>query len=440
MRYTAAVSQEDNGTILIIGRGAREHALAVKLATSPRAGRIVVAPGNAGTGREHENAPLSAIDHLPEIVSLVAELSPDLVVVGPEAPLVAGLADVLRGQHVRVFGPGSAGARLEGSKAYAKQFFVRHGLPTAPAELFADAEKAHAFIDAAPFVPVVKPDGLTGGKGVLVAENKTDAHAYVDRLLGRGELGDAGRMVVLEAPVLGRELSLTLLLDGKRFLALPPARDHKRLLTGDRGPMTGGMGAIAPVADVDDATLDRLVATVVLPLLRGLHAEGIDYRGALTLGLSLDDQNAPTVLEINARFGDPEICAQVGILDEDLLPLLADCADGRLTRSGLISTTGHGCAVVLPREPYPLPSFSPTPLEGLSSAAEVDGVYVFHGATEELDPDHLAALSGRIVTVGAVGETADEARLAAYEAASRIGFEGKTSRSDIGETAAAVSA
>jgi phosphoribosylamine--glycine ligase len=421
------------GTLLILGRGAREHALAVKLATSDRAGRIVVAPGNAGTARELENAPLSALDHLPEIVNLVDDIAPDLVIIGPELPLVAGVADLLRPRGIRVFGPGSAGARLEGSKAYAKQFFVRHGLPTSPAELFADAGKAHAFIDASPWIPVVKPDGLTGGKGVVVARTKDEAHDVVERLLGRGELGDAGRMVVLEAPVIGRELSLTLLLDGKHFLVLPPARDHKRLLDGDHGPNTGGMGAIAPCPRVDDAGLDALVAAVVLPLLRGLHAEGIDYRGALTLGLSIDDAGAPTVLEINARFGDPEVCAQVGIVDEDLLPLFVAAADGKLSRSGLLSTSGFGHALVLARGDYPEPSPAKAAIAGLDEAAEIEGVYVFHGSTSsDDDGTTIEAGSGRALVVSAVGETAEEAREAANAAAARIAFSGKQHRTDIG--------
>jgi phosphoribosylamine---glycine ligase len=422
---------DEPASILILGQGAREHALAVKLATSPRAGSIVVAPGNAGTAREFENAPLSAIDHFPEMVNLVDELKPGLVIIGPEAPLVAGLADILRGKHVRVFGPGNAGARLEGSKAYAKQFFLRYGLPTSPCELFADAKLAHAFLDQSPTIPVVKPDGLTAGKGVVVAETRDEAHEAVERMLGRGELGDAGRLVLLEAPVRGEEVSLTLLLDGKRFLVLPPARDHKRLLAGDKGPNTGGMGAIAPSSRIDERVLDALVARLVLPLLQGLHKEGIDYRGALTLGLSLDEKNEPTLLEINARFGDPELCAQVGIIDEDLLPLLADAADGTLARSGVVSSSGHSAAVVLTRDEYPHASAEPVVLTGLDEAAESPGVYVFHGGTRE-NGNEINAVSGRIVTVSATGETAEEARAAAYEAAARIDFVGKRLREDVG--------
>lgn len=422
---------DEPASILIFGRGAREHALAVKLATSPRAGAILVASGNAGTAAEFENAPLSAIDHFPEMVQLVDELGPGLVIVGPEAPLVAGLADILRGKGVRVFGPGNAGARLEGSKAYAKQFFLRYGLPTSPCEMFSDAALAHAFVDQSPVVPVVKPDGLTAGKGVVVAETRDEAHDAIERMLGRGELGDAGRLVLLEEPVRGEEVSLTLLLDGKRFLVLPPARDHKRLYDRQRGPNTGGMGAIAPSPLVSPQLLDKLVAELVLPLLKGLHQEGIDYRGALTLGLSINEQAEPTLLEINARFGDPELCAQVGVLDEDLLPLLANAADGTLPRSGLISTSGHSVALVLARDEYPSASPDAVPLTGLEEAAELPGVYVFHGATSESEGQLLAG-SGRVVTVTATAETAEEARATAYEAASRVTFEGKRLRQDIG--------
>jgi phosphoribosylamine---glycine ligase len=281
------------GTVLVLGSGAREHALAVRLAASAGVREVVVAPGNGGTGRAFRNAPLASASDPAEVVRLAQSVQPGLVVIGPEAPLVAGVADALRAAGFAVFGPGQKAAQLEGSKAFFKAFAARHGVPTARGGAAETAAEAHALVDAARLPPVIKADGLCAGKGVVVASSHEEAHEAVEAMMSRGAFGQAGARVVVEERLEGQEASVHLVLDGERALVLPAVQDHKRLEDGDRGPNTGGMGAYGPAPVLDEAVTARLLETVVTPTLRGLRADGLAYRGALFLGLMITPEGEP---------------------------------------------------------------------------------------------------------------------------------------------------
>ena len=413
--------------VLILGGGGREHAIGWKLAQSPSLELLVSAPGNPGLAEIGEVAP--SVDVLDEdaVVSLAVSRQVDLVVVGPEAPLAAGIVDVLADNSIAAFGPTAAGARLEASKAYAKEVMAAAGVPTARAETFVDATDALLYLDSLAPPYVVKADGLAAGKGVLVTSDVAEARAWV-RLCIDGQFGDAGATVVVEDYLEGPELSVIALCDGERALALPPARDYKRLGNGDRGPNTGGMGCYSPV-DVPPGLVDEVTDDVMLPVLRHLATKGVAYRGFLYAGLVLT-ADGPRVLEFNCRLGDPEAQVLLPRLDEDLLELMVASSIGTLPERPLRVRADAAVNVVLAAPGYPEAVQTGASITGLDTAHDLDGIEVFHAGTTDT-ANGLAVSGGRVLSVVGIDTDRDRARSKAYAAAAVVAFDGKQLRTDI---------
>jgi phosphoribosylamine--glycine ligase len=415
--------------VLVVGGGAREHALVQALTRSPGVREVVAAPGNAGIARDARCAAVRA-DDVPGLVALAKRERAGLVVVGPEAPLVAGLADALAAEGIPTFGPGAAAARLEGSKVFAKEFMRRHGVPTAAFEIFDDADVAERYVRAAGRPLVVKADGLAAGKGVVVASETGEAVEAIDAMMRRLVFGDAGARVVVEERLGGEEVSLHVLTDGTDFVVLGAAQDHKRIGEGDTGPNTGGMGAYSPVPVYDDAVAARTLAEVVEPTIRGLRADGLAYRGVLFIGLMIE-QGAPRVLEYNVRFGDPECAVLLARLSGDVLPLLEGTARGALPPGGALAQQGAALTVVMAAHGYPGTPRTGDPIDGLDRAAAVPDVAVLHAGTRE-QGGRLVTASGRVLAVTARGRDIDDAADKAYRAVGAIAFDGAQFRRDIG--------
>jgi phosphoribosylamine--glycine ligase len=415
--------------VLVVGGGAREHALVQALKRSPGVREVVAAPGNAGIARDARCAAVRA-DDVPGLVALAKRERAGLVVVGPEAPLVAGLADALAAEGIPTFGPGAAAARLEGSKVFAKEFMRRHGVPTAAFEIFDDADVAERYVRAAGRPLVVKADGLAAGKGVVVASETGEAVEAIDAMMRRLVFGDAGARVVVEERLGGEEVSLHVLTDGTDFVVLGAAQDHKRIGEGDTGPNTGGMGAYSPVPVYDDAVAARTLAEVVEPTIRGLRADGLAYRGVLFIGLMIE-QGAPRVLEYNVRFGDPECAVLLARLSGDVLPLLEGTARGALPPGGALAQQGAALTVVMAAHGYPGTPRTGDPIDGLDRAAAVPDVAVLHAGTRE-QGGRLVTASGRVLAVTARGRDIDDAADKAYRAVGAIAFDGAQFRRDIG--------
>jgi phosphoribosylamine--glycine ligase len=407
--------------VCVVGSGGREHALAQVLG---RTADVVVTPGNPGiAGTTPEGHTLTSVDTAPEAIEA------DLYVIGPEAPLVDGLADRLRAQGKLVFGPGADGARLEGSKAYMKALLDEAGVPTARFGAFDDADEAKAFLRSLPGPWVVKTDGLAAGKGVLVTDSRAEAEADVEAKLSGAAFGDAGRSVVIEEGLIGEECSLLVLCDGERLAALAPSQDFKRVGDGDAGPNTGGMGAYSPVPFVDDALVARLVDEAVAPLVRVLRARGIDYRGVLYAGLMLTP-DGPKVLEYNVRFGDPETQVVLPRYDGDLAALLAEVARGRLETIPRFVPDAAVC-VVLASEGYPESPRVGDPIEGLDDTAGTPHTSVFHAGTGTGEKGQVLTAGGRVLGVTSLGRTIEEARSRAYRCVGRLRWPGMLHRTDI---------
>jgi phosphoribosylamine--glycine ligase len=415
--------------VLVVGGGGREHALVRGLLRSPRIGRLVCAPGNAGIDADAETVAVRAED-VPSLIALVERERFDLTVVGPEAPLVAGLADQLRGRGFAVFGPGADGARLEGSKAFAKEVMRAAGVPTGRAAAFTTHEEALAYLREHGAPVVVKADGLAAGKGVIVAKTREDAEAALAECFVERRFGAAANLVLLEEFLEGEEVSLLSLVSGGRVLPLAPAQDYKRALDGDRGPNTGGMGSYSPVPVVDDELYERLVDTVVRPTVAELVQRGIDFRGVLYAGLMLTPAG-PRVLEFNCRFGDPETQALLPRLESDLLELLWAAANDGPLPAAAEWKKGAAVGVVMASRGYPASSSKGDVIRGLDEVRRVPGVQVFHAATRETGGD-VVTDGGRVLTVTAVGDGFAEARARAYAGVAAISFEGAHYRTDIG--------
>lgn len=417
--------------ILVIGSGGREHALVWCLARSGHT--VLCAPGNPGIALHAPCLDVAASDLAGLEQSVIAH-GVDLVVVGPEAPLVAGVADRLRRVGVLVFGPGADGARLEGSKIFCKQFFERHGIPTAAFFACSTVAEVDAAIDALGDRVVVKADGLAAGKGVVVCASKADARAAARDMIERGRFGDAGTRVIVEKRLEGRELSIMAITDGKRIAVLAQAEDHKALRDGDQGPNTGGMGTVSPPGwqpgRDGDALIGQIARDVFEPTLRGLEAEGIDYRGVLYAGLMIDADGRPWMLEYNCRFGDPETQPVLARLQGDLARWLAGAAAGELPREPMVWDPRTAICVILASAGYPDRPATGMRIIGLDSDLGED-VMVFHAGTA-LDRESAVTAGGRVLGVTALGRDLIDARARVYRAVARISFEGMCFRRDIG--------
>ena len=423
--------------ILLIGSGGREHALAWKLSQSARVSRIFAAPGNGGTAALPDccNVAISAED-LPELLRFARENAVDLTVVGPEIPLVAGLADQFAAEGLDVFGPSAAAAQLEGSKAFSKAFMDRHAIPTGWARVFTDFESAADFAVGLDALPVIKASGLAAGKGVLLPESRDEAVAQLRAVMVERRFGDAGDTVLIEERLFGPELSVLAFCDGRELRLMPAAQDHKRLLDGDRGPNTGGMGAFAPSSLASPELLTEVEQTVMRPALAAMKAEGAPYQGILYAGLILTD-SGPKVLEFNCRFGDPEAQVILPLLDSDLLEVMTACVHGRLAECVVDWSSGSAVTVVMASGGYPEAYETGKPVSGLPAGAlGEDGVFAFHagtclGAAAGRD-DEVLTDGGRVLSVTATGATVAEAAAGAYRTVEGIRFDGAVWRSDIG--------
>ena len=425
--------------ILVVGSGGREHALVWKLAAEPGVTRVLCAPGNPGIFQEGGPAPVT---HAPVQAGDIAALAAlaereqvDLTVVGPELPLDRGIADLFSSRGLRIFGPSRRAARLECSKVFAKEFMARRGIPTARYRVCDDAAAARQIVSSGElgFPVVVKADGLAAGKGVVVAADETEAHAAISAAMEERQFGDAGAQVVLEECLVGPEVSFFAICDGTRALPLASAQDHKRVLDGDQGPNTGGMGAFAPSPLIDTALEARIMREIVEPVVRGMREEGHDYRGFLYAGLMLTCAG-PKVIEFNVRFGDPEAQVVLPMIAAPLAPVLAAAADGHLGSDRLPLRPEKHVGVVLASHDYPRTGSNDLPISGLQAASGLDDVIVFHAGTAELD-GRIVTAGGRILTVVGRAPTFEAAIARAYEGVSRISFDGMRYRSDIGRKA-----
>jgi len=415
--------------ILVIGSGGREHALLWKLAQSPRVTALHCAPGNAGTLGLATNHPVSATD-LPGLVALARSLGADLTIVGPDDPLAAGIVDLFRKEGLRVFGPCAAAARLESSKSFAKEFMVRHGIPTASSHTFSDSAAALAHCAASSYPLVVKADGLALGKGVVIAQNRAEAEVAVRQAMIEKVFGAAGDTVVIEEFLTGPECSLHALVDGKDYILFPDAKDHKRALDGDRGLNTGGMGTISPSRVVDDAMRARVCREVLERFVTGLAEEGLPFSGMLFPGLMMTP-DGPKVLEFNCRFGDPETQSLMRRLKSDLLDLIEATINGKLSSVTPAWENRPAVCIVLASGGYPGPIEKGKVISGLKEAESDPDVVVFHAGTA-IKEGSVVTNGGRVLGVTALGATLEEARAKAYAAADKISFEGRQLRRDIG--------
>ncbi len=418
--------------ILVIGGGGREHALAWKIAQSPKAKRVYVAPGNGGTAAAPKMENLALTD-----VRALREWAQDnkiaLTVVGPEAPLAAGVVDEFRAHGLRIFGPTQAAAQLESSKAFSKAFMRRHGIPTADYDTFTDADAAHAFVRRLGAPIVVKADGLAAGKGVVVAMTLEEAHAAIDHMLAGNAGGAAGARVVIEQYLEGEEASFIVLCDGKNVVALATSQDHKRLGDGDQGPNTGGMGAYSPAPVVTADVHARAMREVILPTVRGMEKDGIPYTGFLYAGLMIDEAGHPKTLEFNCRMGDPEAQPILMRLKSDLVDLLAAAVDGRLADVELQWDRRTALGVVMAAHGYPEAPRKGDAITGIP--APQDDAVVFHAGTQLDEAGVLRASGGRVLCVTALADNVRQAQQRAYDVVRAVAFDGAQWRADIGHRA-----
>ncbi|MDR5684349.1 MAG: phosphoribosylamine--glycine ligase [Armatimonadota bacterium] len=418
--------------VLIVGSGGREHAIAWALRRSPHVSEVFCAPGNAGIADVATTVPVDVADVV-AVVAAARSVRADLTVIGPEGPLAAGVVDALEGAGLRAFGPTRAAARIESSKVFAKQLLARHRIPQAEFRSFDRPEEALAWIRRRNAPCVVKADGLAAGKGAVVCATAEEAGAAVRAIMVERRFGDAGRRVVIEEFLEGQELSALAFVDGECVLPMPPARDHKRLLDGDCGPNTGGMGAMTPVPDVSPDLHRRIVREVLEPAAGALVAEGCPFRGVLYAGLMLT-ADGPKVLEFNARWGDPEAQALLPLLETDLFEALWASCEGRLDAQRPSWSGRSAVCVVAASEGYPDEPVCGRPIHGLAEARALPDVLVFHAATACRD-DRIVTAGGRVVDVVGLGDDLAAAREAAYRAMVLIHFDGMHCRQDIGVSA-----
>ncbi len=417
--------------LLVIGAGGREHALAWKLAQSPRVNEVVVAPGNAGTAAEDKcrNADVAATD-IDGLLALARREGVALTVVGPEAPLVAGVVDRFRAEGLRVFGPTAAAAQLEGSKAFAKDFLARHGIPTAHYAVHARVEEALEYVRDKGAPIVIKADGLAAGKGVVVAMTLAEAEAAVTDMLAGNAFGAAGARVVIEEYLDGEEASFISMVDGEHALPMATSQDHKRVGDGDTGPNTGGMGAYSPAPVVTREVQARILREVVEPTVRGMAADGVPFTGFLYAGLMIDRHGAPKVIEFNVRFGDPETQPVLMRLQSDLVDLVEAALDGRLDRAEAKWDPRPALGVVMAAEHYP---GKPRTGDAINTwdVPDLDDTKVFHAGTR-IEGEHVVTAGGRVLCVCALGDSVAQAQRRAYAEVAGISWPGEFHRHDIG--------
>ncbi|QWP76922.1 phosphoribosylamine--glycine ligase [Lysobacter sp. K5869] len=417
--------------VLVIGSGGREHALAWKLAQSPRIDEVLVAPGNAGTAREGKcrNVAVAATD-IDGLLKLAADEGVAVTVVGPEAPLVAGVVDRFRAAGRRIFGPTAAAAQLEGSKAFAKDFLARHGIPTAYYAVHTDVDAALAYVREKGAPIVVKADGLAAGKGVIVATTLGEAEDAVRDMLSGNAFGAAGARVVIEEFLDGEEASFISMVDGKNALPMATSQDHKRVGDGDTGPNTGGMGAYSPAPVVTQEVHDRVMREVVMPTVRGMASDGVPFTGFLYAGLMIDASGAPKVIEFNVRFGDPETQPVMLRLRSDLLDLVEAALDERLDTTQADWDPRPSLGVVMAAEHYPDTPRTGDPINEWDAPLPAD-TYVFHAGTQLVDGQAVTA-GGRVLCVCGLGDSVADAQRRAYEGVAGISWQGEFHRHDIG--------
>ncbi len=416
--------------ILVIGGGGREHAIAWKLRQNAAVEKIWCAPGNGGISQDAECVPLDLND-VNAAADLATELGADLTIVGPELPLVRGIADEFAKRGLALLGPSQKAARLEGSKVFAKQFMERHRIPTPSVYgIFDSPIDAYTSLCSVDWPLVIKADGLCAGKGVLVTSSPDEANAFIDRLMEKNEFGEAGKTILLEEGLAGQELSYIILTDGKNFVSLAPARDHKRAFDNDQGPNTGGMGAYSTPSILAADLEEKIIETIVKPTLAGLQKDGLAYRGFLYFGLMLTP-SGPKVLEYNCRLGDPETQAILLRADFDLAQVCADAARGQLGQIQTRSSGGASVCIVIASGGYPENPQTGKAISGLDAAARVSGAVVFHAGTRR-DGDNYYTSGGRVLGVTATGSDLATACHTAYDAASKIKIDGSFYRKDVG--------
>jgi phosphoribosylamine--glycine ligase len=420
--------------ILVLGGGGREHAIVHALVNSPRKPQVLVAPGNGGTAGIATNVPDLEIEKSRAVADWAVANDIDLVVIGPEGPLVSGVADALTSRKIKVFGPSALAARLEGSKAFAKGVMRRNDIPTGESRAFTAREftQAQQMLERSKFPVVIKADGLAAGKGVTIAKNQAEAEAAIKASFD-GAFGKAGITVLIEEYLEGPECSLLAFVDDSALQTMPPAQDHKRALDGDQGPNTGGMGVYSPVPDVDTATLAQM-KELLEKTVRGLRRENVPYRGVLYGGFILTAAG-PKLLEYNARFGDPETQVLVPLLRTDLLDVILAVVDGRLDALRIQWRDQAAVCVVLASGGYPGPYETGKVITGIDEAAAMQGVFVYHAGTEMREDGAVVTSGGRVLGVTATGYTIAEATKRAYDAAAKISFEGMHMRTDIAHRA-----
>jgi phosphoribosylamine--glycine ligase len=418
--------------VLVVGGGGREHALCAGLRRSSTVRELYCAPGNPGIAELADCLPVTPGD-IVEIADLAEKLGLDLTVIGPELPLSLGVADEFAKRDLPIFGPSRLGAQIESSKVFAKEFFARHRIPTADARVCSSADEARRAMKEFGFPVVIKADGLAGGKGVLTIDSEEEARRALSLFFAERVFGSAGDRVLVEEFLHGNEASFLALCDGQTAVPLPTARDYKKVYDGDRGPNTGGMGGHSPAGVMDAATSTRVLKEIIWPTLKGLAAEGRDFRGVLYAGLMLTE-SGPKVLEFNARFGDPETEVIVPRIKSDFAALLLAGARGDIEKYSPIEVEPEVCVgVVLCSAGYPGPHPTGKVISGINDAARTPGVEIFHAGTAR-NGDRLVTAGGRVLVVTAMAHSITEAASTAYEAADRIDFEGKHFRRDIGLT------
>lgn len=420
--------------LLIVGNGGREHAIGWALAKDARVKELFFAPGNAGTTALGTNLDIQATA-IEELVHWAEQEKPDLVVVGPEAPLCAGLVDALENKGIPAFGPNQAGAQLEGSKNFTKQLLLKANIPTAQSETFSSSEKARAYLKNQSFPLVIKADGLAAGKGVIIAQNIEEAEAAISDIMDKKVFGDSGNEVLIEEFLTGQEASIHAVTDGSHYVLMPSSQDHKRIFDNDEGPNTGGMGAYSPAPLVTPEILEKVETSVIQPLIKALQAEGINYKGVLYAGLMIDSGN-PKVLEFNCRFGDPETQVLLPLLDTPLLDIIQATLDNTIETLAAQSyrvKPQSALTVVLSSAGYPQNPRKGDTITGLPDRDPEAGA-VFHAGTQYKD-NQVVTAGGRVLAVTGLGNTLPEAKKQAYQILDSIHFDGAHYRKDIGNKA-----